>query len=264
MSSQRIPEIYGVYLLQSIQKPQSFYIGSTPHPLRRLRQHNGVLARGGAFRTRKKRPWRMVVFVNRFPSKVSALQFEHAWQHPHGTRYLKSAGFDKGRALKSKLGNLVKLMLSNGFNRLGLKLTVFNKDVINELLKTPQSTEVEIENFDNYEIHDVGDGNYIQLKEFMKSEIDTQLKFQKRSIEAYKVDKMCQICSSSIDKHKLIGVCIKCSELHHLDCWYNQSLKTLNKIKQVIPITSKCSKCLNLNSWNLIVRNSLSIKDKIQ
>jgi len=59
------------------------YIGYTVDPLRRLRQHNGDLKSGGAKRTQRWRPWRIVCVVMGFPSRFSALSFEFAWQRPH-------------------------------------------------------------------------------------------------------------------------------------------------------------------------------------
>ena len=72
-----IPPLYACYLLRSVPKPAALYIGSTPHPPRRLAQHNGV-AKGGAKKTSNdKRPWEMVIVVEGFMSRVSALQFEY-------------------------------------------------------------------------------------------------------------------------------------------------------------------------------------------
>ncbi|KAF8971026.1 hypothetical protein BDZ97DRAFT_1603635, partial [Flammula alnicola] len=67
--SHRFPSFYACYLLKSIQTPQS------------TTQHNGELTQG-ARKTRLKRPWVMQMIVHGFPSRLAALQFEWAWQHP--------------------------------------------------------------------------------------------------------------------------------------------------------------------------------------
>ncbi|PKI73321.1 hypothetical protein CRG98_006259 [Punica granatum] len=83
---------YGCYLLVSLSprhKGQT-YIGFTVNPRRRIRQHNGEL-RSGAWRTKNKRPWEMVVCIYGFPTNVSALQFEWAWQHPRESVAVREA-----------------------------------------------------------------------------------------------------------------------------------------------------------------------------
>jgi len=45
----------------------------TVNPRRRIRQHNGEIG-CGAWRTKKRRPWEMVLCIYGFPTNVSALQ----------------------------------------------------------------------------------------------------------------------------------------------------------------------------------------------
>lgn len=100
---------YSCYLIRSLKEGHAnkVYVGSTPNPQRRLRQHNGDLTQG-AYKTKKHRPWystlvskrlitlllilvlrQYVMVVYGFPSKIHALQFEWAWQKPLQSRHTK-------------------------------------------------------------------------------------------------------------------------------------------------------------------------------
>ncbi|KAI1340801.1 GIY-YIG catalytic domain-containing protein [Xylariaceae sp. FL0016] len=90
--SKPIPPLYTVYILRSTVHHASLYIGSTPNPPRRLKQHNGD-AKGGAARTSRKtlRPWEMVGLVSGFPGMVAALKFEWALTNPHVSLHIPSS-----------------------------------------------------------------------------------------------------------------------------------------------------------------------------
>lgn len=76
------------YLLKSNHEKfkDETYIGFTDNPLKRLRQHNGLI-KGGAKKTSKKRPWSLVLVISNFPNKILALKFEWAWQNPFTSKF---------------------------------------------------------------------------------------------------------------------------------------------------------------------------------
>lgn len=141
-----IPALYTVYILRSQPRHASLYIGSTPHPPRRLSQHNG-LAKGGAYRTSKKslRPWDMVCLVSGFPSMIAALKFEWALNNPHKSLLIpadkrseavKGLGRRKTGHLKRPRKSLVGVMEAlrmllgvKSFGRWGLRVHFFEEEV---------------------------------------------------------------------------------------------------------------------------------------
>ncbi|KAL0050847.1 hypothetical protein WJX82_008369 [Trebouxia sp. C0006] len=108
-------DFYGCYLLTSLDPKNKgrTYIGFTVNPRRRLRQHNGEIT-AGAHRTKRGRPWDMVLVVYGFPTKVQALQFEWAWQHPTASKAVREAAQRLGtvamRGAKGKVRLLFEML----------------------------------------------------------------------------------------------------------------------------------------------------------
>ncbi|KAJ3988878.1 hypothetical protein F5890DRAFT_265375 [Lentinula detonsa] len=133
--SHTFPSFYACYLLKSVQTPKSnaTYIGSTPNPPRRIRQHNGELTQG-AWKTSRGRPWVMQMIVHGFPSKLAALQFEWAWQHPHLSRHIRDGNgkvfTTSGRSLKQNI-QILRFMISiHPYNLWPLHVKVFTPQAL--------------------------------------------------------------------------------------------------------------------------------------
>ena len=77
--------MYFVYLIQSINFPQVFYVGYTTNLKQRLETHNS----GGSIHTAINRPWQLVMYLG-FAKQARAKEFE---------KYLKS---QSGRAFAKK------------------------------------------------------------------------------------------------------------------------------------------------------------------
>lgn len=95
-----------VYLLFSKGK---FYIGYTMYaPWYRLLQHNG-LARGGAWRTQRHRPWRIVFYLDGFSTGTHAKRLEKHWQAGYRGQ-CKQNGGQGGRAMPGVVGKVRMLV----------------------------------------------------------------------------------------------------------------------------------------------------------
>jgi hypothetical protein len=86
-----------VYVMESGRVAGRAYVGIAVDPAQRVRRHNGEIG-GGAASTRSGRPWTILLVISGFPSQVSALQFEHALQHPSSAARLRAATLAAGGA----------------------------------------------------------------------------------------------------------------------------------------------------------------------
>ncbi|KAK1225259.1 Slx4p interacting protein [Marasmius sp. AFHP31] len=111
--SHTFPSFYACYLLKSVKTSTS------------KAQHNGELTQG-AFKTKNKRPWVMQLIVHGFPSKLAALQFEWAWQHPHVSRHIRDSS---GNRIFNSSGRILRHMISNHpYNTWPLQLKIFTPE----------------------------------------------------------------------------------------------------------------------------------------
>ncbi|XP_071720751.1 uncharacterized protein [Rutidosis leptorrhynchoides] len=120
---------FACYLLTSLcpRYKGHTYIGFTVNPRRRIRQHNGELC-SGAFRTKKKRPWEMVLCIHGFPTNTVALQFEWAWQHPVESLAVRQAAvaFKSLGGLANKIKLAYTMLTLPAWNKLNLTVNFFS------------------------------------------------------------------------------------------------------------------------------------------
>lgn len=126
---QGLGKFYAVYLLTSLSPrfKRSSYIGFTVNPRRRIRQHNGEIG-SGAWRTKKRRPWEMVICIYGFPTNVAALQFEWAWQHPLESLAVRRAAatFKSVSGLANKIKLAYTMLTLPSWQSLNLTVNYFS------------------------------------------------------------------------------------------------------------------------------------------
>ena len=289
-----IPPFYCVYLLRSIECHGSLYVGSTPNPSRRLRQHNGE-AQGGAVRTCRggKQPWEMTAIVTGFPSKVAALQFEWAWQNPHLTRHFDSnerANHRSRRGLLSKLSILHLLLRARSFARWPIDVRFFVLDVYDTWKKKVEPARPELRHSVSFVSLPCDDfaaaGAFGEVDEVKKpSEERTARRKLDNSTKISRVDVSymsarphfiksqrtrdqasalkCAICSAMIVRRReqmLVCHSGDCQMVSHLTCLSSLFL-TSEPGQQIIPIEGNCPNCRSKLLWSDLVRDlSLRIR----
>ncbi|CAE6488225.1 unnamed protein product [Rhizoctonia solani] len=283
-----IPLFYACYLLRSIKtkSSRSTYVGSTPDPPRRIRQHNGELTQG-AYKTRRGRPWVMTMIVHGFPSKLAALQFEWAWQHPYMSRHLRVSQTRQGKETSSQIfkrdsgANLLKtkilaartMLPISPYNTWPLHVKIFTEEAkalwdevqeieTNEPLPKGLTVSVELEGVDGklatsvHRRHGARTGP-IEVKdtEFNSSHIDKY-----RSLVTQGAYKECSVCSSEINvqrmDHLRVALCPEgdCTAISHLDCLAQAFLQHPSNPPGLIPRGGVCESCNQYTLWGDVIR----------
>ena len=243
---------YACYLLLSLSavSKNHVYVGSTPNPIRRLRQHNGEIV-GGAKKTLSKRPWQMVIVVYGFPSRFAALQFEWAWQNPHKSRHFKSSpipavfvGKQKERYLAGKLQALNLMFHLDQYKRWPLHIHFTNSSVqkmFEKLLDLPPHVGVS-----------AGTLDMIPYDQNAKT-LD--------GLDSF----MCNICEKHVDietPHNWLSCTSdSCPMLSHLICLSTHFLKKENEsldIPNIIPLQGACPSCHKDLKWGNLIKEMKS------
>ena len=92
---------YFVYLLKS-EVSNRCYIGYTVDVYKRLKKHNGIIT-GGAKRTKRHRPWKLIMYISGFLYERTALQYEFMIQHPPKRLRKKRGGIKKYMKIMKEL-----------------------------------------------------------------------------------------------------------------------------------------------------------------
>ncbi|KAK9850992.1 hypothetical protein MYU51_011125 [Penicillium brevicompactum] len=295
-----VPAYYCCYLLRSTVRHASLYIGSTPNPIRRLPQHNGV-AKGGAKRTArdKLRPWEMCLVVEGFMTRVGALQFEWAWQHPERSRHLEPEDEGKTkvnidpktgkpkpkprararRSLTAHLEDLHSLLRSTYFSSWPLRVRFFRADV----WRVWRAWNDRVDSRLPQNIKTILDGDNLttvpnakQTNEHEPAGCINNLSVDYARLEDYleksmfmledPEDLQCTVCNQSVTPNtEQIVVCPQpdCRGTSHLLCLSSSFLVATNEPDLLVPAQGSCPLCEKIVQWPTMMRE-LSFRNRAE
>lgn len=69
------------WVLYIVENKGCTYVGVSPDPIRRLRQHNGEISGGAKYTISKGPGWKHICLIHGFKDKIHAMQFEWAVKH---------------------------------------------------------------------------------------------------------------------------------------------------------------------------------------
>ncbi|KAI5917635.1 GIY-YIG catalytic domain-containing protein [Camillea tinctor] len=300
VSLRPIPPFYAVYILRSTISQASLYIGSTPNPPRRLKQHNGEV-QGGARRTSrsKLRPWEMIGLVSGFPSMVAALKFEWAINNPHVSLHIPhesriSFGVRRRRggrpkrpvkSLKSIAANLHLLLRMPSFARWPLAVHFFDAqfhtrwgEQVNASVDQPRPSICVYTDFGPPSSSSSSSSSMslppssgskerpwgIYALPLDYSPLEEYVR-KTHILEAFEQQGNCVVCREELAPERgLYATCpnAACHSTGHVSCWSQHLLKQ-NKSEddQIIPVEGHCPECRGEVNWGVMMKE-LSLRTR--
>ncbi|KAL1680464.1 hypothetical protein EV122DRAFT_207669 [Schizophyllum commune] len=271
------PSFYACYLLKSIQKSTSkaTYIGSTPNPPRRISRFAGELTQG-AWKTKRGRPWIMQLIVHGFPSKLAALQFEWAWQHPHLSRHLKDGSGQplaahRNKGIKNNIQTLLMMITSHPYNLWPLHVKLFTAEaekLWGLLAKAPAyralprglTASVELEGVDG-QSGSRGSGRTGPV-DVADTHFTSQYLAKSTAVAASLTKPLCSVCGEQITEYTsdplTTTLCptTGCMSTAHLVCLSQEWLAAEPDNQGLIPRGGHCRECKSYVLYGDIIRGS--------
>ncbi|KAH6692502.1 GIY-YIG catalytic domain-containing protein [Plectosphaerella plurivora] len=294
--SKPIPALYTVYVLRSTVRHASLYIGSTPNPPRRLKQHNGQ-ARGGAARTSRSslRPWEMVAIVSGFPSMMAALKFEWALANPHlslhipsESRISKSAGVKRNghpkrprASMSSVMANIHLLLRVPSFLRWPLNLHFFapaahsawlaSCDVATEPVRPGLQVATDFgpkgakSGKGAAAVEEASESQAWGIHSLPLDYAPMKEYAEKtRSIISFEQEGKCIVCEEELEHGTgLHVVCSSdgCQGVGHLACWSRHLLTEEGNEEAMMPTHGRCPSCHNAVQWGVMMKE-LTLRER--
>eukprot|EP00441_Pelagodinium_beii_P023291 CAMPEP_0197676898 /NCGR_PEP_ID=MMETSP1338-20131121/87559_1 /TAXON_ID=43686 ORGANISM="Pelagodinium beii, Strain RCC1491" /NCGR_SAMPLE_ID=MMETSP1338 /ASSEMBLY_ACC=CAM_ASM_000754 /LENGTH=390 /DNA_ID=CAMNT_0043257647 /DNA_START=215 /DNA_END=1387 /DNA_ORIENTATION=- len=218
-------------------------------PRRRIRQHNGEIT-AGAWKTKRWRPWKMVVCVWGLPCKVIALQFEFAWQHPSICRHVKEKVAHmkfckltrKGRqrpvlGVPQNLQVLLQMLQATPYCGMPIRVHVLDQGTWDNLQKLsveslPKHIAVTLGTFDDLE----------QL-------------CAERMLVMPMVSSTCGTCSEALRENDRVVTCPHCEHPFHVSC-AAKAFTGQSGLRLMPDQPAACAKCKAATDWPVLIRTA--------